>query len=160
MRFLKLRNAVNTESGTGIEYEFGYVIDERTGVKSLEIIGETNVQESIDSHKEYCDIHNILKRYAEGDIEALNKTQGFYIDATELPTNYAELFSRVNEAQSFFDKLPANVKAEFNNSASEFWASIPFGTEVQASGSDVVVDESVVNVKVVDTDVDGGAIDE
>ena len=70
------RQRVTCEPGSRIHKTYGGHYDEK-GRVVLEETGEINLYDEIQSHAESVDIHVLMKRYANGDAEALSKQQGF-----------------------------------------------------------------------------------
>lgn len=97
---------------------------DENGVMDLVESGKEDVYDFIQSHAESVDIHVILARFQNGDIDALSRVQGAYGDFTNMPTSYAELLNRVNEGQSFFNSLPVDIRAKFNHNFAEFMAAM------------------------------------
>lgn len=95
---------------------FGELIIEKTG--------EEDLYAYIQSHKESCDIHLMLERYANGDDQALSRAQGFYADTTGMPQTYAEVLNAVLAGEAAFNQLPKEVKQEFDNSFAQWLASM------------------------------------
>lgn len=89
----------------------------------LEESGRENIYDQIQSHAESCDIHVLMKRYMSGDVSALSQAQGQFIDVTDFPKTYADLLNFVNDMERSFMSLPADVRAEFGNSFSEYLAA-------------------------------------
>lgn len=88
------------------------------------------IYELIQSHAEECDINNIINRALNGDPFALNKKIGNYMDLTEMPKTLAEAQQIVINLKEGFDKLPAEVRAKFENNAEMYVAS--YGTDTWA----------------------------
>lgn len=86
--------------------------------------GFVNIYDDIQSHRESVELSTLLQRYMNGDETALNAQPGMFLDTTEYPKNYAELFERVNEAVNSFGELPRELRDLFNNNATEFWTSL------------------------------------
>lgn len=82
----------------------------------IEPSGEEDLYGYIQSHKDSCDIHKMLERFAAGDEDALSQAQGFYADTTGMPTTYAEVLNAVLAGEATFNQLPADIKAKFDNS--------------------------------------------
>lgn len=129
-----------------------YVLDiDKDGKTVLILDHQHDLYAEIQSHTEACTITNILNRYMNGDVNALNVVNGQFFDATDMPTNYAEIFQRVNECERIFNELPLEQREKFNNSYTEFWSS--FGNAVwseklgladsEVNGSDVEIKSSV-----------------
>ena len=79
----------------------------------------------IQSHKDSVRLSiPCLRRYAQGDPDALSRVQAAYGDFTGLPSTYADLLNAVNDGKQYFESLPVDVRAQFNHSFSEFMASM------------------------------------
>lgn len=76
----------------------------------------------IDSYRQSTDINNILKRIQAGDVSLLNQKKGFFGDFTDFPSNYAEMLQLMHRGEEIFNKLPADVKAKYNNDFNQFFA--------------------------------------
>lgn len=100
---------------------------DKKGHKILKFVGTHDIYEEIQSYKDECDISLIIARAAAGDATALNKRQGFYADITETPENLAEAQNAILKLSQGFEKLPAEIRAKFDNSKERF---------VQEFGSD------------------------
>ena len=113
------REGFTTEAGNAImeTYTSKWSDD---GSLTLEVTGQISLYDEIQSHKDSVDIHVLLKRYADGDISALDRVKGVYADITEMPQNYAEMFNKINEGKALFDSLSVEMKEKFNNSFEEF----------------------------------------
>lgn len=99
----------------------------KKGQKSLEWVGTHDIYQDIQSYKEECSIENIIARAAAGDLNALNKSQGFYADITESPRDLAEAQREIVKLSNTFDALPAEIRAKFDNSKEVFVNE--FGTD-------------------------------
>lgn len=86
--------------------------------------GKENLYDFIQSHKESCDIHVILARFAAGDESALARRQMFYADLTDFPTTYADVVNTMHSAEDYFTHLPVEVKAKFGHDFNKFLASL------------------------------------
>lgn len=93
------------------------IVDKR---KALVKVGETNVYEQIQADLESTKIENILHAAAMGDLNALQQREAVYIDATTLPKNLMESQNIVLKAKQQFEKMPAEVRELFHNSAEEY----------------------------------------
>lgn len=100
---------------------------DKKGHKSLKWVGTHDIYQDIQSYKEECSIENIIARAAAGDLNALNKSQGFYADITESPRDLAEAQRNILKLSNTFDALPAEIRAKFDNSKEVFVNE--FGTE-------------------------------
>lgn len=100
---------------------------DHNGHKKVKISGTTNIYDKIQEHAESCKIENIVRRFSQGDLGALNQVQGIYEDVVDFPTNYAEAQRNIQALEAAFLQLPLDIRAEFGHSAEQFVAE--FGTE-------------------------------
>lgn len=84
-------------------------------VPYLKVVGKHNLYQEIQSHKDSVDIHVIIERYKNGDIAALDRMHGQFIDVTDFPSNYAEMLQSIIDARSFFDSLDYEKKSKFGS---------------------------------------------
>lgn len=116
------RDRISSNSGDPIHVTYAGHYDEK-GRVVLEESGRENIYDQIQSHAESCDIHVLMKRYMNGDVSALSQAQGQYLDVTEFPKTYADMLNFVNDMERSFMSLPAEVRAKFGNSFSEYLAA-------------------------------------
>lgn len=103
-------------------YEYHY---DKKGVKELvKTDRKEDVFARIQADADSCDINKLMARFALGDESAINKRNGLYIDATEFPRTYAEMFDRVEECKRIFNELPTDLKQSFDNSYEVFFAAM------------------------------------
>lgn len=121
--WLRDRQRISANAGSPIKTVYKPVFDKQ-GVMELEEAGEENFYDYIQSFRDSVDIHVILKRFANGEIDVLNRVQGAYGDFTQMPKTYAELLNRVNEGRQFFESLPVETREKFNHSFEQFMASM------------------------------------
>lgn len=106
-------------------YEYHY---DKSGVRELvKTDRKENVYDRIQADYDSTDINKLMARFALGDSSALDQKQGMYIDATKLPSSYAEMFDRVEECKRFFESLPVDLKQEFGNSYEQYFST--FGSD-------------------------------
>lgn len=113
------------------------------GVLQLRENGKKNLYQEIQSHKLSCDIHYILKRFANGEMDVLSKVQGAFGDFTNLPKNFAEVMNLTIDAQNHFDSLPVEVKQKFDNNFVQYMQS--FGSDDWAMKVGLVKDQPAVS---------------
>lgn len=77
----------------------------------------------IQSYKDSVDIHVLLERFQRGDVDVLNRVQGFYGDITGYPSTFADALNIVRSSEEFFNSLPVEERAKYNHSFSEFLAA-------------------------------------
>lgn len=113
-----------SESGSPYLDQYEYDVDKK-GVKSLvKIDKQKDVYSAIQADFDSTDINLIMKRFALGDLSAIDVRSGFYADVTKMPKNMSELFDKAEECRQFFDTLPADFKQLFNNSYTEFFSQL------------------------------------
>lgn len=113
-----------SESGSPYLDQYEYDVDKK-GVKRLvKIDKQKDVYSAIQADYDSTDINLIMKRFALGDLSAIDVKSGFYADVTKMPKNMAELFDKAEECRQFFDTLPVEFKQLFNNSYTEFFSQL------------------------------------
>lgn len=120
------RERVHANPGSTVRILYSPKFDEK-GVMSLVESGKENLYEFIQSHKESCDIHVILERFARGDVSALERVQGTYGDFSNMPRTYADMLNLVHSAEDAFSNLPVDERAKYGHSF-ERWLT-EFGPE-------------------------------
>lgn len=113
------RERIKTNSGNPIKQLFSGSYNER-GQVELKEDGTEDLYAYIQSFAESTDIHSILRRFQNGEVDVLEKVQGFYGDITEMPHTYAEALQRIADSEKVFMSLPVDVRAKFGHSFSEF----------------------------------------
>lgn len=116
------RERLFSNPGDPIHITYAGHYDEK-GRVVLEESGRENIYDQIQSYAESCDIHVLMKRYMNGDVSALSQAQGQFLDVTDFPKTYADMLNFVNDMERSFMSLPADVRAEFGNSFSEYLAA-------------------------------------
>ena len=109
-----------SESGRKYLNTYQEEIDKETGKKHLIKSGETNIYAMIQEDLEASKIENILQRVALGDLNALNQKETLYVDATNMPKTLMEAQNIVLKAKQEFERLPLEVRKEFDNSAEKY----------------------------------------
>lgn len=98
----------------GEEYEMRHTAHiDKNGRRFLERDKKVETYALIQSHREECEIENIIRRSIEGDYNALNAVNGVYADITNCPSSIAEAQQYIINAKNEFDKLPKDIKAKF-----------------------------------------------
>lgn len=129
MEFRKFADRLRRYSDPGSPEEIVYspVFDDR-GSWHLEPTGKRDVQTEIDSFEESCNLHNLIARYENGDLDVLQQRVGNYFDTTEYPTTFAEFLQYRIDAEKQWSDLPTEVKRKFDNNVDQFIATA--GSEV------------------------------
>lgn len=70
------------------------------------------------SHKEQCDLNNIMKKYDKtGLITHVSKIEAKFGDMTGL--DFKSMSDKIANARSMFEELPSKIRKRFNNSPEE-----------------------------------------
>lgn len=77
--------------------------------------GVRNVYDEIQSYADECSMDNILRRFAAGDVSVLSKSQGVYVDASQLPEHFVDMCNLVAEVEREFNLLPVEERAVYEN---------------------------------------------
>ena len=113
-------NSICSNPGTDVIIEYSPVVKE-DGSITLEESGKSNIQEYIDSFEESCSLENIIARYENGDLSALNVGNPKFGDFTEFPKTYAEVLQLQIDSNNLFNSLPKEIKQKFDNDANKFF---------------------------------------
>ena len=116
------RDRIQSNPGNPIKQLYAGSYNER-GQVELREDGTENLYDFIQSFAESTDIHAIMRRFENGEVDVLEKVQGFYGDVTEMPKTYAEALQRIADSEKVFMSLPVDVRAKFGHSFSEFLAA-------------------------------------
>ncbi len=116
------RDRIKSNPGNPIKQLYSGSYNER-GQVELKEDGTENIYDFIQSFAESTDIHSILRRFENGEVDVLEKVQGFYADVTDMPKSYAEALQRIADSEKVFMSLPVDVRAKFGHSFSEFLAA-------------------------------------
>ncbi len=116
------RDRIQSNPGSPIKQLYAGSYNER-GQVELREDGTENIYDFIQSFAESTDIHAIMRRFENGEVDVLEKVQGFYGDVTGMPKTYAEALQRIADSEKVFMSLPVDVRAKFGHSFSEFLAA-------------------------------------
>ena len=76
-------------------------------------------------HKDEVNINNIVAKYRRtGDNELLREARGYFADVSKLPKDYHSALEQLKEAQEQFDRLPSNVRKEFDHDPGQLLAAL------------------------------------
>lgn len=116
------RERVETNPGSPVKQLYSGSYNEN-GQVELRKVGQENLYATIQSFAESTDIHTIMRRFVNGEVDVLEKVQGFYGDITEMPKTYADALQRIADSEKVFMSLPVEVRAKFGHNFSEFLAA-------------------------------------
>ncbi len=83
------------------------------GRRELKKDKKVAIYDLIQSHKEECEIENIIRRAVEGDYSILQKRHGQFMDITGCPSSIAEAQQFIISMKEEFEQLPKEIKAKF-----------------------------------------------
>lgn len=134
--FYKDRKKIPTPAGSRFKPEYSARYDDK-GVLVLDEVGTVDVYSDIQSYHDSVEIHNIMRRYLNGETDVLERVQGFYADASDLPDSYVGFLNKFQESQEFFAQLPPEIREIYNNDFAQFIADfdsrVLYGSVVPAS---------------------------
>lgn len=116
---------IPSPAGDGIlrQYEVRIV----DGKRVISVASESSLIDKVKEAFPDTLIYNILARHERGDITALNKVQGQYMDVVGMPSTLAQAQQMLIDIRNDFDQLPQDVRKHFNNSVDEFIESVSTG---------------------------------
>lgn len=117
------RDPVFSDPGDPVKILYAPEFD-KNGVMSLVESGKEDLYGFIQSHAQSVDIHVLLQQYQNGDAMALNRRQGVFGDFTEMPQTYAEALNAMIQAETYFNSLPVETRAQFGHSFHQFLAQM------------------------------------
>lgn len=138
------RDPVYQEPGSRIHVLYGPVFDKQ-GHMSLQVTGQEDLYDYIQSHADSVDINIILKQYANGDPSVLSRVQGAYGDFTQMPKSFAEALNTLIAAEQYFNSLPVETRAQFGHNFNQFIASMDAPDFTSRMGITPVADTSSVD---------------
>lgn len=104
------------------------------GTFELKVTDRVDIKQEINSHRDETDMAFILSRLMVGDDSVLNPRPPMYGDFTQLPTSYAEMLNMVLDGERYFDSLPLEIRNQFDNDRSKWFATIGSDTWLDAMG--------------------------
>lgn len=123
-------------------------IDKSTGRSMLLESSRKNIREYVLASFESTKLENLLVRFANGDINALNRVQGFYDDISSMPTSLVEAHEMLQNAKNEFSSLPLEIREKFGNDVNQFIAGFSNGKIAELLRKDDDIDESKSGIEV------------
>lgn len=114
---------VHANPGNPVKTIYTAQVDENGSVTLIEA-GKENLYDYIQSHKDSCDINIIMKRFARGDVSALQQRQSFFGDFLNAPGSYAEALNSMIVAENYFESLPLEERAKYDHNFHKFLLSL------------------------------------
>ena len=119
---------------------------DKNGDLQLVKTGTDNLYDKIQAEAAACDMDNILRRFANGDISVLSQSQGVYADVSGAPMHFTDALNMVRSVEDSFAQLPAEEREKFDND----W--VKYGASLVNPAADSV-DEPVIKPDVVEKEV-------
>lgn len=114
---------VHANGGNPIKTLYAAKVDQNGSVTLIEA-GKENLYDYIQSHKDSCDINVIMKRFARGDVTALQQRQSFFGDFLNAPSSYAEALNSMIVAENYFESLPLDERSKYDHNFHKFLLSL------------------------------------
>lgn len=115
------------------------------GLFVLDVSGSEDIYTKIQSHAASCDIHVILDRFRRGDLDVLgDPSRSVFLDASDMPKNYAQLLNLVADGERAFMSLPVEERAKFDHSFAQWLMSFDKTIESSKPASEPASDNKEV----------------
>lgn len=88
----------------------------RDGQIELVCVGTDDLWELHNANADSYDVNNIVKRFQSGDISALNRVQGTYLDLTGMPNDLRGMYDFSKALEKAFYSMDSDLQAKFDNS--------------------------------------------
>ena len=121
---------------------------DKNGDLQLVKTGTENLYDRIQAEAAACDMDNILRRFANGDISVLSQSQGVYADFAGAPMHFTDALNMVRSVEDAFSQLPADEREKYDNDWVKYGASIVNPSSVEPA-VDPAVEPDVVEKEVV-----------
>lgn len=128
-----------SDAGTNIHIIFSPVVDKLGNIDLVES-GKEDTDAIIQSYAPYCDINIIMANAMQGDLSGLNRVRGTFGDFTDMPKTYAEFLQLQIDSNKMFEKLPPDIKKQFDNDPNKFM--VDAGSEEWLNKLGIVKEES------------------
>lgn len=122
---------------------------DKNGDLQLVNTGKENLYDKIQAEAAACDMDNILRRFANGDISVLSQSQGIYADVADAPMHFTDALNMVRAVEADFDKLSAEDREKYDNDWVKYGASLVNPTVVESSDP-VISDPAKLSVETVE----------
>lgn len=97
---------------------------DKNGDLQLVSTGSENLYDKIQAEAAACDMDNILRRFANGDISVLSQVQGVYADVADAPMHFTDALNMVRSVEDSFAQLSAEEREKFDNDWVKYGASL------------------------------------
>ena len=97
---------------------------DNNGNLRLVCTGQENLYDKIQAEAAACDMDNILRRFANGDISVLSQSQGVYADVAAAPMHFTDALNMVRSVEDAFGQLPADEREKYDNDWVKYGAAL------------------------------------
>lgn len=97
---------------------------DKNGDLQLVKTGTENLYDKIQAEAAACDMDNILRRFANGDISVLSQSQGIYADVSDAPMHFTDALNMVRSVEDAFGQLPADEREKYDNDWVKYGAAL------------------------------------
>ena len=122
-----------------------HFVDSKLGLAEYDIDliedGEIDIFDAIQELSDYVDIDNIVKRYNNGEVDVLEKVQGFYGDLTTLPVDMRGIYDLNAKGKMLFDSLPVDVREQIGDYKSFMTMAAEKYNEIFKTDESEVIDD-------------------
>lgn len=120
---------------------------DKNGDLQLVKTGTENLYDKIQAEAAACDMDNILRRFANGDISVLSQSQGVYADVADVPMHFTDALNMVRSVEDAFGQLSADEREKYDNDWVKYGAALM--NPVVESAADTPVETTVTEKEVV-----------
>lgn len=120
---------------------------DKNGDLQLVKTGTENLYDKIQAEAAACDMDNILRRFANGDISVLSQSQGVYADVADVPMHFTDALNMVRSVEDAFGQLSADEREKYDNDWVKYGAALM--NPVAEPAADTSVDTTVSEKEVV-----------
>lgn len=97
---------------------------DQNGDLQLVCTGIENLYDKIQAEADACDMDNILRRFANGDISVLSQSQGVYADVSGAPMHFTDALNMVRSVEDAFNQMSAEEREKYDNDWVKYGASL------------------------------------
>ena len=132
-------------SPSGDRFRVNYIVDRSKPVPCLCEVGRYDFDELINSYREEAIVTNVIKKATQGDLEALHRVQGLYLDTSGMAEDPTLAHKARLDLGRYFMSLPMNVRGHFTSFGdflSQMQLDMVTGASSHQEESEVKKDES------------------
>lgn len=107
-------NRFVSPAGTQFEPQYQGQVNEYGDIELIEV-GVKDLRAMHNRDAESCDINNIVARFQNGDITALQAVQGSYMDVVGLPKDLRGMSDMIDSLRASYNVLDDSIKERFPN---------------------------------------------